>query len=208
MVSRDVVLDAIPAAESHRKSRTRVGPPGLLSILITAAAILLALDTNSRMSWTGFFLTALVWLVLAGAWFLRLIAAVASGGWRLPPTEWVRWLVIPAALAVVFAITRTDAVFDARFSLSRGALDAMAADVMAGGAPGDGWVGLYNITEIERTANGFRFVIDDSGLGRVGFAYSPDGDPELSDDNFSPLWTGATFQPMGGPWWVWWEEWD
>ena len=80
--------------------------------------------------------------------------------------HWARWLAIPVALGLVFAITRTDAVKQARFDFSRGALDQMAADVMAGGSLDRGWVGLYNVGAAERTANGFWFVIDDSGLGR------------------------------------------
>jgi hypothetical protein len=84
----------------------------------------------------------------------------------------------------------------------------MAAEVAAGGSTDRGWVGLYNVGEVERTANGLRFVLDDSLLSRHGFAYSQGGEPELTEANYSPLWTGSWFEPIGGGWWIWWEEWD
>jgi hypothetical protein len=121
---------------------------------------------------------------------------------------WARWLAIPLALALMFGITRTDAVKQARFDLSRGALDQMAGDVMDGGSLDRGWVGLYNVGTAERTANGFWFVIDDSGLGRWGLAYSPNGEPKESDANYDPLWTGAWFEHLDGPWWIFQQEWD
>jgi hypothetical protein len=79
---------------------------------------------------------------------------------------------------------------------------------MAGGSIKRDCVGLYAIGEPEVTADGFRFVIDDSGLSRRGFAYSAAGEPELTESNYSPLWTGTQFQSIGGGWWYWTEGWD
>jgi hypothetical protein len=173
-----------------------------------AVAILIAVDANTRDSFATFLIAALVWFAIAGLWLVRFAIAASRSRFHMPITDWVRWLFVPAVMGVVFLLTRTDVLFDARFSASRGALDQMATDVMAGGSTDRGWVGLYDVGRIERTANGFRFVIDDSMLYRLGFAYSPTGEPSLTEDNSSPVWTNAGSEPMGGGWWLWTEEWD
>jgi hypothetical protein len=63
----------------------------------------------------------------------------------------------------------------------------MARDVLAGGSLDRGWVGLYAVGRVERTANGLWFVIDDGVLGHVGLVYSPTGEPKAVDEE-SPLW--------------------
>jgi hypothetical protein len=189
-------------------SRRIIGPPGLLFYIVTLGAILLALDANSRDSFWLFLLSAPIWLLLAAIWLFRFGLAVRANRGRMSAAHWARWLAIPLALGLVFGITRTDAVKDARFDLSRGALDQMALDVMASGSLDNGWVGLYNVGTAERTANGFWFVIDDSGLGRWGLAYSPNGEPKESEDNYDPLWTGAEFEHLDGPWWIFSQSWD
>jgi len=132
----------------------------------------------------------------------------SRNGLRMPGAHWLRWLLVPVVMGSVFLITRTDTLFDARLALSRSAMDQMASQVMAGGSTDRGWVGLYNVGEVERTANGLRFVVDDSGLYRLGFAYSTDGEPTLTEDNYSPLWTGPWYEPLGGGLWLWTEAWD
>lgn len=188
--------------------RRIIGPPGVWFYLVTVGAILLALDANSRDSPWLFLVTAPIWLILAAIWLIRFGVAVRENRGRMSAMHWARWLAIPLALGLVFGITRTDAVKQARFDFSRGALDQMAADVMAGGSLDRGWVGLYDVGAAERTANGFWFVIDDSGLGRWGLAYSPSGEPKESEDNFDPLWTGAWFEHLDGPWWMFFQSWD
>lgn len=197
-----------PAPGPAGPSRWRVGPPGKLFSLATAVAIVIAVEASSRASLVTNLIAAPVWLVIAGAWVMRFAVAASRTRLRMPIAHWTRWLVIPVAMGLVFFLARTDVLFDTRLALSRGAMDQMAADVMAGGPADRGWVGLYHVGEVERTANGLRFVVDDSGLYRLGFAWSPDGEPQLTEDNYSPLWTGATFEPVGGGWWLWSEAWD
>jgi hypothetical protein len=197
-----------PGPVPARPSRWRVSPPGVLFYLATATAIVIALDASSRGSLGTYLIAAPIWFVIAAAWLVRFGMAAARTRLRMPTAHWTRWLMIPVAMGLAFLVTRTDVLFDTRLALSRGAMDQMAADVMAGGSADRGWVGLYDVGEVERTANGLRFVIDDSGLYRLGFAYSPDGEPRLTQDNYSPLWTGATFEPVGGGWWLWSEAWD
>lgn len=202
---------AASARELPRPAATRrfAGPPGVLFYLVTTGAILLAIDTNTRQSLGLLLLTVPIWLGLGGVWGVRFLMALRETRGRMRSAHWVRWFAIPLTLGLVFAITRTDVLIEGRFDLSRGALDAMARDIEAGGSLEHGWVGLYDVGTAERTDNGFWFVIDDSGLGRWGIAYSPDGEPRESDENFGDgLWTGAWFEHVDGPWWVFHQEWD
>jgi hypothetical protein len=184
------------------------GPPGVFFYLATGVAILIAIDASSRDALWMFVVGAAAWVTIAVVWFIRFAVTASRARLRMPIVQWLRWMVIPVAMGLVFVVGLSGGMFDARLAASRGALDLMAADVMSGGPVERGWVGLYDVGQVERTANGFRFVVDDSGLYRVGFAYAPDGKPALTDDNYSPLWTGATFEPLGGGWWLWTEEWD
>jgi hypothetical protein len=154
--------------------------------------------------------TAPIWLALALAWIVRWAIAGTRAHWHMSASAWARWLAIPLVLGVVFAITRTDVLIDARFDLSRDAMNALAHDIAAGGSTSRGWVGLYDVGSVDLTENGFRFVVDDSGLGRAGYAYSSAGQPALIEDEGEAggVWTGPSFQWIGDGWWRWTEEWD
>src|SRR5262245_31367432 len=180
----------MPVAAEH----PLVGPPGVLFYIATIVAILLALDTNTRQSIDMLVLTIPIWLVVAGAWLFRFVMALFATRGRMSVAHWARWLAIPVALGLVVAVTRTDGPLRTRFDFSRGAFDELAADFVAGAPLRHGWIGLYPIEAAERTANGFLAVVDDYGLGRWGFAYSPDGRPIESDENFLGGWQGAEFE--------------
>lgn len=191
-----------------RSARRVIAPPGVLFYLATAIAIFLAIDANSRDSFSTFLLAAPIWLVLAGIWSIRFALAAAQARLRLPLAHWIRWLAIPIVMSLVVLVTRTDVLFDVRLELSRDAMDQMVAEVMAGGSLERGWVGLYSVDGVERLENGLRFVVDDSGLYRHGFAYAPTGEPAQSTlENFG-VWSSASHEPLGGGWWLWTESWD
>jgi hypothetical protein len=193
-------------APTTPKGYGMVGPPGILFYLATIAAIVLAVDANSRASFSTFLLVAPVWLVLAAIWIVRFVVAVSTKRLRPSIGQLARWLAIPVAMGLVFAVTRTDALFDARLSLSRAGMDQVAAEVIAGGSTDRDWIGLYGVSSVEKTANGLRFVIDDSGLFRIGFAYAPEGQPAPGGDD--PLWCCDEYESVGGGWWLWTESWD
>ena len=179
------------------------GAPGIVFLLLVVAAIVVAIDANTRSSLGAFLVALPAWMAIALVWSLRMGIGISQRGLRMPATHWVRWLSIPVAMGTVFALTRTDALFDLRFELSRPALDAMAADVLGGGPEGRGWVGLYEVGRVEVAPKGLRFVIDRS-FGRIGLAWSPDSDPQAAD---SGTWCCATYEPMGDGWWYWYEPW-
>jgi len=166
--------------------------------------VLVAVDADSRGSFPSLLVIGPL-IALAVVWLIR----AARVPWPQTPIRTrIRWLAIPALLVVVFALTRSDLLKDARFNLSRGELDDMATDVMGGGPADRGWVGLYGVGTIERLANGFRFVLADNGLSRFGLAYAPSGEPLESEANVDPLWQPAEFEHLDGPWWWFAQGWD
>jgi hypothetical protein len=92
------------------------GPPGVLFYLATTIAIIVALDANSRASFEMLLLALPLWLLLAATWFLRFLGAAWTERLRLPWRHWLRWLVIPAAMGLVFVLTRYDVPFDVRLT--------------------------------------------------------------------------------------------
>jgi hypothetical protein len=185
-----------------------MGPPRVLFGVATTLAILMALDANSRQALVMLLIAAPLWLIVAATWLVGFLVVARRTRLRMSVADWARWVVIPVAMGLVFLLTRSHMLFDARLSLSRPALDEMAADVMAVGPTDRGWVGLYDVGTVEPTANGVRFVVDDSALYRFGLAYARDGEPELTEANYSPLWSSTGLKPLGGGWWLWTEEWD
>lgn len=194
---------------SSEARRTVTPPPGLFFGLVTIAAILLGLAAHLNQSLMLLLVTIPVWLILAGSWLLRVAIAVLQSSGRMPAGHWARWLAVPVVMGLVFGLTQTTLLLDARFQASRGDLDAMASDISAGGSLDRGWVGLYEVGTADRTANGFWFVIDDAGLGRWGIAYSRDGEPDTTDANLDEgTWSGAWFEHIEGPWWIFQQTWD
>jgi hypothetical protein len=185
--------------------RFRVGPPGSLLYVATLSVIGVALEFSSRSSdlWGA----ALLWLLVGSVWLVRFGIAVS----RDPATTLRaggRWLGVPLAFAVAIALMWSRVAFDARRELSRPALDTIAADFSGGRATQRDWVGLYPVIDYQITGNGFRFAVAEGIFDRHGYAYSTTGQPILTDANFSPVWTGARFQSIGGGWWYWTETWD
>lgn len=192
-------------APTARARNRLLGPPGTLFYVTAAIAVVVALDANSRASLKMLFFALPIWLVLAGIWVLRFGGAVRTQRLRFSLSHWLRWLVIPAGLGLVYLLIRSDVPFDVRLAASRGAMDRVRAEVMAGKAIDRAWIGLYPVQAIQRIPNGMRFVIDDSGLLSAGFAYATAGEP-VSDDN--PLWCCDAYLPVGDGWWFWSREWD
>lgn len=137
------------------------------------------------------------WAFVALVWLIRFLGAAWSKRLPFPATHWVRWLVIPVAMGLVFLWTRTDGPSGVRLALSRGAMDQAAAEVMAGGSTDRAWIGLYPVEHVERIGNGMRFLISGSGfIDQVGMAYSTDGEPHGIDGT-------DEYRPIGGGWWTW-----
>lgn len=185
------------SAPARLESDGRFGPPGILFYLATVGALVLGVDANSRGAFSMAMLALGAWALVALVWLIRFLGAASSRRLRLPAVHWLRWLVIPVAMGIVFLWTQTDGPSDARLALSRGAMDQSAAEVMAGGSTDRGWIGLYPVERVEQIGNGMRFLIADSGfIDRVGLAYSTDAQPDGIDGT-------DEYQPIDGGWWWW-----
>jgi hypothetical protein len=189
---------ASPVASPTSPSRRWLwSPPGVLFFLGTAVAILAALDANSLGSWTRSLMAQFFWYVVAGIWVTRFLGTAWTRRLRFPIGHWVRWLAVPAILGFVLVLTRLDVPFDVRLSLSRGAMDQAAAEVMAGGTTDRTWIGLYPVERVERTPTGMRFLIMGSGfIDHIGLAYSTAGEPVNVDGN-------DLYGKLDGGWWTW-----
>jgi hypothetical protein len=135
--------------------------------------------------------------VVAGVWLIRVLAAAWATGLRMPIRHWFRWLAIPVAFAIAGGLTRTSIPHDDRLALSRGAMDLAAAAIVAGGSIDRGWIGLYPVEHVERTANGMRFLIPGAGfIDQVGMAWSASGEPAGVDGT-------DEYHALGDGWWSW-----
>jgi hypothetical protein len=176
------------------------GPPGVLFFLGTGIAALVALDANSRQAFVSALEVQVVWALLALLWLIRFVGALWSKRLRLQMRHVLRWLLIPAVLAVVFLYTRTDEPYDLRLSLSRDGMNEAATEVMAGGSTDRGWIGLFPVERVERISNGMRFLIAGSGfIDGIGLAYSTDSQPDGIEGT-------DEYEPIGDGWWRWVER--
>jgi hypothetical protein len=124
---------------------------------------------------------ALAWFVVLLAWLFRvMVSAAGSRGAAHPVRAFVSWGLAPLLFAGAAVLVFGGYAFDARFELSRGALDQAAQDALAGHAPGAGWIGLYPV-------NGF--IVDGRSV-RIGVdgqqAFVRDAPP--TDLGSSPVW--------------------
>lgn len=202
-----MTLDTATLSTARPTTRVSLGPPGLVFWLFVGFAILAGLDTNSRQSFTEFLWVAPLWLAIAGWWLLRFGWWVYAVGSRSRSRTWLAWLLVPAAMGIVFLLVRQNVPYNVRLSLSRPAMDQAAAEIIAGGSTDRAWIGLYPTDVVERVPGGMRFAVEGSGfLSRWGFAYAVDGDPAAGE--FDPLWCCDSYEPIGGGWFRWFQEWD
>jgi hypothetical protein len=143
-----------------------------------------------------------VWGGLAAYWLIGFPAVLIQQ--RAFPTKraWVHWLVIPALAASAVAFWYSSAPLNARFALSRPAMDDLAAEMLASGQMSEPnqRLGLYRAEGIERIGSAVRFHVAPSGFGnKTGFVYSPThAPPRVGED---------TYVHLAGPWYLWEESW-
>lgn len=200
---------------------------GLVGAAAGAVVTAVALASDNRRSvWIAAALAAVwgIWVLIAssaGGSLFGYIAYFAGGlafvlfsaitlvvllirGVR-PRTTW--WRVVPLPFSIpllvlgfTFVAMRTDSVSQARFALSRPALEAAAAEVRSGAHPSPpGWIGLYRVRETDKVDGAVRFIVGDSGLDDFGLVYSPSGRPPAIGED--------TYEHIDGPWWSWVRSW-
>ncbi|GGT40732.1 hypothetical protein ACFFV7_40095 [Nonomuraea spiralis] len=171
-------------------------------------AVVAALATVWATSVPGWYL---MWLALiTNAWvFIGLIWLLTLGRmlFRREPLarlrrEWPVWSLPPLIVLLVCGLLYVGAPLEARFALSRPALDGRARAI-SHGAPlpaDDEWIGLFPVGRAERIPGGVRFAIDGTGfLGTTGFAWSPEVEPPEPEGE-------ELYEHWHGPWYLWSES--
>lgn len=151
----------------------------------------------------GFVSTAFVVLspvVLLAAWLVWL--AFWASTRRLAQT-WRHLLVVPVAGIVVAVLLLLAAPLQIRVALSRGSMDALARQVLAGrpGSLDDRKVGLYHATGIERIRGGMSFRVQETSALTPGggFAFHPGGPPAPPPAGY----VAVSYGHLVGPWYAW-----
>lgn len=176
----------------------------------------------------GLFLAGVAWLLLTGSapahyvsdtytaaiyfyvrstlivWGAFIVAHLTSRVvlWRLkswqPRVSWT-WLIVPVTLAAFWLLHQHSVVWWARWHLSRGAFERLAATPTSQWRPG--LYGVFYVTEIRRLPRG-------SMLLKVGF-------PDLYSDWFPyfelasgpwPEYAHPCVEPLSGGWWIHWDN--
>jgi hypothetical protein len=189
--------------------RRWAGPPKLWTVWGLAAVTLFALLDLSAPGLPGGIkgamlgacalqaLAALFVIVVLANYTLRALAtacdrARADGDRPDQPTprHW-RWVAGPVCLALIGSALLTNWPLWARFVASRSALEAAAKQYAntAAYTPINRWAGLFYLEYVYSfKANEVRFVVGDTGIDPIGFAYRPD-DPRPNDrDRLAPCW--------------------
>ena len=102
-------------------------------------------------------------------------------------------------LALVVGVAASDVGFRLRLMLSKPALGADVARVVAGGEPASAsWIGLFYVREADRAGDAVRFITAECGLDDCGVAFSRGMPPRVGEDSYVDL---------GNGWWYWHRSW-
>jgi hypothetical protein len=177
----------------------RVAPPGLaLVALIVVSLGAIALATSTPWDTLALLPAGLsLWAGAGTVWLIKLGLAAFRDGLPAIRARWRRWLA-PLAVGVLgFVVAVSGISFQARFELSRSALDEAASRADAGRLTP--WnpmqLGLFSGELSACDTGGACFYMGDSGYDAYYFIQLPDGVQPANDD-FS------TWSHLGGRWWL------
>jgi hypothetical protein len=158
---------------------------------------------------------ALLWFFLCSVWLLRLVLFIVLNRRRGRLRQslrlgWRRWAAGPVIALVTVSLIALQVPMRLRFAVSRAALNQLAQQAVAAGTKplrGDWGImqvqgaGAFDVAVMQVTSAGevdFRVPGTEFFRSYGGFAYSPGGNP--SDPE-------GSFEPLGGPWYVWHTSW-
>lgn len=154
-------------------------PPGLLFngavVVMFVVAVWRGSERTGQLG--SILLVGLVWFVLLLAWLFRFVGGAGSGTVMGPRRRApIRWGLAPALFVVAAVVVFGGHAFDARFGLSRPALERAATDAVAGHAPRAGWIGLYPVRSVTVESGSVRIEVD----GQQAFVRDA---PTVTDDS-------------------------
>jgi hypothetical protein len=150
----------------------------------------------------GYFEPTLValwgWVLVGASWFVSVATRLLRRRGLRPGDA-----VVPVLVLVVGTLLVVDAPLQARYRLSRSAMNATAKRVIAHPerARTIHRIGLWRAGRVEKIPGGMRFTV--SGARFVddhGFAYSPHGKP-------AKVGAEDVYTHLDGPWYLWDESW-
>ena len=176
-------------------ARWLMQPPKWPSHVVTSFAALSMIASAAAPIAGGYFrlaiISAYIWMVLLPGWFLRALACVflrlrSRNRTRSSFIHQMRWLWVPACLALTIALCSTSIPSRCAFVISRPAMDSLVLSVMSNPthvhAPQ--WVGIFYAEDIEATPWGMKFTVSDNGYSVGGFSFMqtmPSDGPPLSN---------------------------
>jgi hypothetical protein len=158
--------------------------PRLWSIVLAVLATIWVLEDISRQvapEPSTICVAPLVYLLLLGNYCYCLVRAITSATGPQPVAlrpRW-RWMLLPAALALVMSALAIPWPMTIRFALSREAFERKVAEVLADDAEqGPQRIGLYWVKKIDVGPDDYvSFVTGASIIDPVGFAHDPKRPP-------------------------------
>ncbi len=200
-------------APSRRRPSLGHRAPGWLFSSITAvgAAGLLWSETYPYGSVPVFIASAGVVAICAAVWLVRLIIYL-SGRSSYPSGRAWPFLVAPVGGAAVLLLGFTSLPLHARWSMSQGAFDAQADELVerverTDAAPGqnllrDDHIALYEVSyaHVDGDGNVFFSIANSGFIDTGGFARIPGGQPPDSGDD--------QFEHLDGDWYLWLSRFD
>lgn len=140
------------------------------------------------------------WGIVGFLWVAYLvIRSIEERGLR-----WIRWpdLLVGIAMVIVLMLAATEAPYEVRLSLAKPGMTADARAVIAkpSRARRTKQIGTWPAEDVQTFKGGMRFIVPEQGwLDRVGFAYSPGGEPPQFGEDY--------YTDIGDGWWLWDESW-
>lgn len=145
--------------------------------------------------------------VAAVVWLVRLVVFSRS------QRTWSWWFAVaPAGGLLAFTLILANVPFNARWALSRDALQAVVTELPPGPTGADSLLvdvpsrlGAYRIRSASQVPGGVLFYeATGNGSDDAGFAYLPDGPtPALENGSFER----PVFEHLGGGWYAWTASW-
>lgn len=176
----------MPPTVDATRAHPLVRPPGFVLNGVATAMFVVAVWRGSERTGEldSILLVAAAWFFILLFWLFRF--AAGAGARTIKSHTVTRWVLVPSLFVLAGLLVFNDCAMDARFALSRGALDEAADAALAGREVPAGWTGLYPVRNVRVEGGSVRIAID----GQDAFVRDAPGDSD------SVIW----YEPMGGRW--------
>ena len=186
------------AAASPTTGSRRVVAPGWILYIASFVVVGLAAEAASQPDLRSAMILGAAWMGLGLAWVATIGVSLVlrRPGWSV--AHLVRWLGVPALLLFAAALMVTDVAMQVRFELSRGAMDALVADVRTGHDPIPDTAGLFHVKFVDELSGGVQVFVGSVWWDQVGFWWFADpAGPDLGRG----VGCDCDLSPLGGGWW-------